>query len=108
MATEVRMTARILALIFIYVSTCVACMILGGSVWQRTEDAFANLRKKVARIWGRQQTQLTPTAHYTRTVDAPHQNDGNTVEAKHRKQVETVTLPLQNRRVNTDLTLENR
>jgi inner membrane protein involved in colicin E2 resistance len=108
MATEVRMTARILALIFIYVSTCVAWMILGGSVWQRTEDASANLRKNVASIWGRPQTQLAPTAHYTRTVDAPHQRDGNTEEATHRPQVETVSLPLEHSRVNTDLTLEHR
>src|SRR5690606_18669962 len=52
--------------------------------------------------------QLAPTAHYTRTVDAPHQRDGNTEEATHRPQVETVSLPLEHSRVNADLTLEHR
>lgn len=109
------MSARILALIFIYVCTCLGWMILGGSVWQRTDDASASLRKNVASIWGRPQIQLAPTAHYRRTVQEPPRAGGSTEgkpgeksAAERPLHAETVPLPLESSRVSADLTLEPR
>ncbi|MDZ7638096.1 MAG: inner membrane CreD family protein [Bryobacterales bacterium] len=109
------MTARIAALIFIYVCTCIAWMILGGSVWQRTHDSSAGLRENVASIWGRPQTQIAPNAYYRKLVELPQSNEGDGAtearverEADRRPRLESVPLPLQQSRVNVDLKLEHR
>ncbi len=109
------MTARIAAILFIYVSTCVGWAILGGSVWQRSNEVSASLRENVASIWGRPQTQNAPSASYTRALENEPPEDGNAARKaeakpgeKTRARIVSVPVPLQRSRVNADLKLEYR
>ncbi len=109
------MIARIAAILFIYVCTCVGWAILGGSVWQRSSESSASLHENVASIWGRPQTQIAPSAFYKRVVETPPGSIASSAETagskageQPRVRVETVTIPLQQSRVRADLKLEHR
>ena len=58
------MIKRIAAIIFIFVCTCVAWMILGTSIFYRTENSGANLKGRVASTWGTAQEQRPPSVNY--------------------------------------------
>lgn len=109
------MIARIAAILFIYVCSCVGWAILGASVWQRSNDASTSLRENVASIWGKPQTQMAPTAFYTKVTDsqssvdeAAGKNAGEKPEERGHPRAEAVPVPLQQSRVNADLQLEYR
>ena len=46
------MTKRILALVFIFVCTAAALMILGSTIFYRTENQDSGLRGLVVSTWG--------------------------------------------------------
>lgn len=101
------MTRRIIALIFIYVCTCFAWMILGSTVTVRTHDGSVYLRENVQSIWGSPQTQAPPEASFT--VWEP---DSDTAEkqpeGKPRGAYKTYALPLTRSRIQAGLQLDHR
>ncbi len=67
------MVKRILAIVGIFVCSCVAWMILGTSIYLRTESAGSALSGRVASTWGEAQEQHPPAVSYlvpeTKTVE---------------------------------------
>ncbi len=60
------MIKRIAALTFIFACTSVAWMILGATIFARTDSpTSSDLKSRVAASWGTQQTQSPPTASYS-------------------------------------------
>ena len=63
------MIKRIVALAVIFVCTSVAWVVLGVTIFVRTESPLSDeLRSRVASSWGTAQTQTPPTATYQREV----------------------------------------
>ena len=60
------MVKRILAITAIFACTCAAWMILGTSIFLRTDSADALLTGRVASAWGSAQEQHAPTVSYKR------------------------------------------
>jgi inner membrane protein involved in colicin E2 resistance len=56
---------RILALILIFFCTSVAWLVLGATIFSRTDDSDKRLHEEVASVWGSAQEQTPPTATYT-------------------------------------------
>lgn len=71
------MTKRIAAIIFIFVCTSIAWMILGGTISYRTYNAGDQLHQRVASNWGSEQTQLPPSANYFVNVPVSSTKDVN-------------------------------
>jgi len=56
------MTAlRLTAIILIFLGTTIAWMVLGGTLYARTEEADSKLRGEVAELWGTELRQTSPT-----------------------------------------------
>lgn len=62
------MTKRIAAIVFIFIATTVAWMILGSTIFARSNMFSSSLKERVSTIWGTQQTQRPPTAFYNRAI----------------------------------------
>ena len=58
------MVKRIAAILFIFVCTSVAWVVLGSTILIRTHDADSSLRGVVASNWGSPQLQSPPTAYF--------------------------------------------
>ena len=103
------MIKRIAAIVFIFIATSIAWMILGGTILARTNGLTPDLRQRVSSTWGTAQAQLPPTAWYSTEVE-----DTNTKEIDGRKIVENVKrsvrhdLPLQASAIKVNLNLEHR
>ena len=61
------MLRHVAALVFIFVCTTIAWMILGSTIMYRTQGSDEQLRGRVGSTWGTQQEQAPPTATYTQT-----------------------------------------
>lgn len=61
------MFPRLAAIVFIYICTTVAWLILGATVFVRSEEQGSSLKRAVSQIWGSVQTQKAPSASYTVT-----------------------------------------
>lgn len=59
------MIGRIFALVFIFVCTTIAWVILGGTVSVRTDESGATLRQEVGQLWGSPIHQSAPTVSHT-------------------------------------------
>jgi inner membrane protein CreD len=59
---------HIAAIVVIYLCTCLAWVILGFTVFERTAEADASLRDNVVSTWGAPHEQTPPTAHYQEAV----------------------------------------
>lgn len=103
------MIKRIAALVFIFICTTVAWMILGSTIFYRTETQGSDLRGLVASTWGERQKQSPPTASYqvpvTKTLESVE--DGKKI-SRTVKEFSTVTLPLEATRLKVDIHLEPR
>ncbi len=103
------MVERIAAIVFIFVATAVAWMILGGTILARTNGLTPDLRQRVSSTWGTPQSQLPPAAWYSTEIQ-----ETNTKEVDGRKIVENVKksvrhdLPLLASSIKVDLNLEHR
>ncbi|MDP9267615.1 MAG: inner membrane CreD family protein [Acidobacteriota bacterium] len=107
------MAKRLAALIFIFVCTTVAWMILGATIMSRTYGMGSDLKEKVASNWGVQQKQSPPTATWTRVRKQLNNfttNNGGVekIETREVDVVDTFNLPLDSSRVNVALDLEHR
>lgn len=103
------MVKRIAGIIFIFVCTTVAWVILGGTIIVRTESTDARLKERVASTWGAPQMQLPPTAHYDRMVAETEESvvDGKKQTRRVERAVAT-PLPLEATRAEVGLDLEHR
>jgi len=107
---EFSMTRRLAAIIFIFLCTAAAWLILGATIMNRTYDMGRGLKEKVASNWGAQQTQSPPEATWTRTRKQFHTvvTEGGKSERRETDVVETFPLPLEASDLAVDLALEHR
>jgi inner membrane protein involved in colicin E2 resistance len=103
------MVKRIAAIVFIFVCTAVAWMILGATIFSRTYDRTEKLGSKVASTWGTRQEQTPPTVVYSEQVVKTRlvEENGEKVPRTYQETV-TIDLPLESSRVDVDLKLEHR
>ena len=103
------MIARIASIVFIFICTTIAWVILGATIFHRTFDSDANLRGKVESSWGTAHTQERPHAWHEeqreRQVETKEDN-----KVTHRTVTETIThaLPLESSAVDVTIDLEHR
>jgi len=100
------MAKRIGTLVFIFLCTSVAWIILGSTIFARTYSSLSDdLKSRVAASWGTAQTQLPPTASYQHEVM-------RTVEdakgAHQVKETEAVPFTLQTSKLDVTLDLTHR
>ena len=88
------MVKRIIALVFIYFCASVAWMILGGTIFYRTENTNTALHERVVSSWGSRHDQAPPRASY--------------VIVRRNAPDETVYLPLEKTRAEVKFDLEHR
>ena len=62
---------RLIAVAFIFVVSSAAWVVLGASVWGRTEAADETLRTDVGAIYGQSQRQRAPSFTYTTSGTSP-------------------------------------
>jgi inner membrane protein involved in colicin E2 resistance len=100
---------RIVAIAFIYGCATAAWLILGGTIFARTQRSHTTLGNRVASTWGAAQEQAAPTATVERRVPRTITTEENgkqfvrTVEER-----ETLVLPLEQTRARGDIALEHR
>jgi len=103
------MLKRILAIIAIFACTCVAWMILGTSIYLRTESAGSELSSRVASTWGTAQEQHPPVASYvtkvTKTVET--EENGKKIKKTETRDV-TNAVPLGSSQIVADLHIDYR
>jgi inner membrane protein involved in colicin E2 resistance len=103
------MTRRIVAIIFIFICTTAAWMILGATIFARSNGSGPSLKERVVSTWGTAQAQTPPSASYStssvemvdRIVDGRPVTDRATKVVRH-------PVPLQQSDINVDLNLEHR
>lgn len=61
------MAKRIVAIAFIFACTTIAWLILGSTIFQRTQGSDQHLRDRVGSTWGTSQAQQAPVAYTERT-----------------------------------------
>ena len=103
------MVKRIAAIVFIFVATSVAWMILGGTIMARTQGLTPDLRQRVSSTWGTAQSQLPPEAWYTTEFQqtTTREVDGRKI-VESTKQTVNHDLPLLTSAIKVDLNLEHR
>src|SRR5262249_20027740 len=103
------MVKRIMAIIAIFVCTCVAWMILGTSIFLRTESAGNLLSGRVASAWGSAQEQHPPAGNYFRAEQkiVEVEEDGKKVKKNQTVQV-PVYVPLDASRIHADFHIDYR
>src|SRR5258707_3709957 len=103
------MLKRILAISAIFACTCVAWMILGTSIYLRTENTGSVLSSRVASTWGTAQEQHAPVASYvtkvTKTVET--EENGKKIKKTETRDVSNV-VPLDDSQNVADLHIEYR
>ena len=65
------MFRQIVALLFIFVCTTIAWIILGSTILYRTNNSDEQLRGRVGSTWGTVQEQAPPSATYSKTEIVP-------------------------------------
>jgi inner membrane protein involved in colicin E2 resistance len=100
---------QIAALVFIFVCTTIAWMILGTTLSSRTDATNEQREGRVASTWGTPQEQAPPTAEYTRTElrKVPRRENGKTVVRTERIENQ-IPVRLNGSRIQIDFDLEPR
>ena len=103
------MLRQILALVFIFVCTTIAWIILGTTIFSRTYGANRQLQGRVASTWGTSQEQSPPTAHYTVVEPTNSTTVENGKLVVHTDKIEhTFPLPLESSRIRVKINLDPR
>ena len=103
------MTARIIAIVFIFILTSIAWGILGGTILSRTYDSSALSSNKVVSLWGDEQNQAPPTALFTtKVVKKIETIENNVKQVKEVTENVNTTLPLEGSKINVNLDLGHR
>jgi inner membrane protein involved in colicin E2 resistance len=103
------MTKRIIAIVFIFVCTSVAWVILGATIFSRTYASDSVSQDQVVSTWGAKQNQGPPAASFKTLISRPEEtleNGKKTVKIVQEEQI--TNLPLESSAVNVDLNLEHR
>lgn len=103
------MIRRIAALVFIFVCTTVAWMILGTTIFSRTYSSNQQLEGRVTSTWGSPQEQSPPTAAYKKIQTTPvtELTAGKTITREERSE-RFFPLPLDASTVDVKLNLDHR
>jgi len=100
---------HVLALVFIFVCTTIAWMILGSTIFSRTYGANQQLGGHVVSTWGTLQEQSPPTAHYTVTESTSSTTVENGKIVLHNGKVERqIPLALESSRIRVKINLDPR
>lgn len=103
------MSKRIAALVFIFVMTSAAWMILGGTTEIRSRTQDRSLRSAVAQLWGSVQRQRAPEVYYRvwREVTVKKEVDGKNVTEKKMDKTDYM-VTIQESDIDVSLSLEHR
>ncbi len=103
------MVKRIIAIIFIFVCVSIAWLVLGATLFVRTDASRNDLTGRVVSTWGAPQMQTPPRAEFKRSVPRTEVavKDGRKTEST-TWVTETVVLPLVSSRIEVTLDLEHR
>ncbi len=103
------MIRHIAALIFIFLCTSLAWVILGSTIWYRTRGSDEQLKGHVGSTWGTTQEQAPPAATYTKTEIVPTSitDNGRTV-IRNDNVKRRIPLPIESSRIKADLKLDHR
>ncbi len=100
------MIKRIAALAFIFVCTSIAWIILGATIFARTDSPLSSeLESRVAKSWGTAQEQSPPTATYQHEVVRTVQDEKGTHEVK---STESVPFAIEASNIDVALDLSHR
>ncbi len=103
------MLRQILALVFIFLCTSIAWVILGSTISSRTYGSNEQLRGHVASTWGTPQQQSPPIATYTMTDVVSSTTVENGKVVVHNQNVERqIMLPLEASRIDVTFHLNPR
>jgi inner membrane protein involved in colicin E2 resistance len=103
---EKTVTKRIAALVFIFVCTSIAWIILGTTIFARTDSPLSSeLKSRVASSWGTAQEQSPPTASYQHEIVRTVQDEKGTREVR---TTERVPLAVEASRIDVALDLAHR
>jgi inner membrane protein involved in colicin E2 resistance len=103
------MLVRMAAIVFIFLCTTVAWMILGGTVTMRSNNQDSLLKGQVSQLWGAPQQQLAPGVYYQTTEEVKTQTtEGNKLVTKIGKQTTDHPILLDASEINVRLGLEHR
>ncbi len=103
------MVKRIAAIVFIFVCTSVAWIILGSTIFIRTHNADSSLSGIVVSNWGSAQLQFPPTAYFERvSLEREEVAEGGKKTVRTVEKREPINLPLERSRLNAALDLEHR
>ncbi len=103
------MTKRIVAITFIFACSAAAWMLLGASIFARTETADSLLKGRVSSTWGVAQQQQPPTASYDKVEPRVEVTlvEGKKTERRFELHSD-VPLSLESSRIDAGLDLEHR
>jgi inner membrane protein involved in colicin E2 resistance len=100
---------QVLALVFIFVCTTIAWMVLGSTIFSRTYGANQQLQGRVASTWGTSQEQSPPAAHYTLTEPTSSTTVENGKLVIHNDKIERqIPLALESSRIRVKINLDPR
>jgi inner membrane protein involved in colicin E2 resistance len=103
------MTKRIIAIIFIFICTSIAWIILGATLFARTYDSSSVASGKVESTWGAPQNQGPPTASFMTQVPKEIETvENGQIVKKNLYENVPVELPLESSTINVDLNLDHR
>ena len=103
------MLRQVLALVFIFVCTTIAWMVLGSTIFSRTYGANQQLQGRVASTWGTSQEQSPPAAHYTLTEPTSSTTVENGKIVIHNDKIERqIPLALESSRIRVKINLDPR
>jgi len=103
------MTKKLVAIIFIFICTSIAWVILGATLFARTYDSSSASSSKVESTWGAPQNQGPPRASFITQVSKEFETvENNQIVKKTVNENVPVELPLESSRINVDLDLQHR
>ena len=103
------MKRNIAALIFIFICTSIAWMILGGATTARSHEQDTKLKAAVGQLWGTVQMQYAPYIYYQTTKETKVKTVSGS-ETTEETRIETFDHPItiEATEINVDFTLEHR
>ena len=103
------MARKIIAIVFIFICTSVAWVILGSTIFARTYQSGSVSSNQVASTWGAQQNQGPPTASYATPITKQQDVIENGKYVKKTWTEDLITdIPLESSNIDVDLDLEHR
>jgi hypothetical protein len=103
------MIKKLSAIIFIYICTVVAWIILGSTVLVRTNTQDYKLKDAVGQLWGTVQVQKAPSVYYEtkHTIENKRVESGKTIR-EFETQAITNYVPLKSSKIDVALDLKHR